>query len=192
MWALLPLIAQRAQLVASGAVGRCLWREDEWIWLRAAAVVAGADYRPAFIVSVGNALRCAVLCCAVLFGGARMRCRHGVVGHGPKTGRDAPFSIMLAGTAMHPHTTPITGSSCVPSQQKNNVGSRQWGWKGEGGWAGRVVGVPQVYDAVVHIGYRVGAASLRGAACRRVDGCVAGAARSRPALQLLSRVFYPS
>lgn len=44
--ALLPLIACRPELVESCAVGRRLGREDEWIWLRAAALIASADNRP--------------------------------------------------------------------------------------------------------------------------------------------------
>lgn len=52
--------------------------------------------------------------------------------------------------------------------------------------------VPQVYDAVVDIRNRVAAAGRGGVARRRVDGGVAGAACSRPPLELLPRVLHPS
>lgn len=43
---MVEVIAQRAQRVASGAVGGSLGREDEGIWLRAASLVARARHGP--------------------------------------------------------------------------------------------------------------------------------------------------
>ena len=46
--------------------------------------------------------------------------------------------MMFAGTAMHPHTTPITGSSYVPSQQEKQPRVKAKGMEGRGmGWPGR-------------------------------------------------------
>ena len=43
---MVEVITQRAQRVASGAVGGSLGREDEGIWLRAASLVARARHGP--------------------------------------------------------------------------------------------------------------------------------------------------
>lgn len=51
---------------------------------------------------------------------------------------------------------------------------------------------PQVDDAVVHVGDRVGAAGRRGIGRRSVDGAVAGGASPRPPLQLFFGVLDPS
>lgn len=52
--------------------------------------------------------------------------------------------------------------------------------------------LPQVDDAVVHVGDRVGAAGRRGIGRRSVDGAVAGGASPRPPLQLFFGVLDPS
>lgn len=52
--------------------------------------------------------------------------------------------------------------------------------------------VPQVDDAVVDIGHRVGAASSGRVAGGGVNGGIAGAARPCPALELFARVLDPS